>query len=281
MHARHAKSGDPNPKYDGTLPPQAQKHLCKQWSKIRAKLNRRDISYFGFRIAEPHQDGTPHWHLLVFVQPEHLETLKAIFRHYALEVDGDEEGAQQHRFKWELIDKTKGSAIAYVAKYISKNIDGHALTEDEGRLDPQSKAERVTAWASTWGIRQFQQFGGVPVGLWRELRRAAGEIADDTLQAAFEAADQGDWSQFLHVLGGVAPKRKDLPIQLAKVETEELGKYGDPQEKKLIGVKTENFVLRTRTHTWRLMMISANGVSVVIDSNGTAAKPPLEFEFCQ
>lgn len=298
MHARQAKSGDPNPKYDGTLPPKGQKYLCQQWAKIRAKLDRKNIRIFGIRIAEPHQDGTPHWHLLVFVQPEHMEALKAIFQHYALEVDGDEDGAKQHRFKWELIDKAKGSAIAYVAKYVSKNIDGHALMEVEDRMDAASAAERVTAWASTWGIRQFQQFGGVPVGLWRELRRASEEIPDGVLKDAFEAADQGNWAQFLQVLGGVTPRRKDLPIQIAKVASDEVGQYGDPIEEKIIGVKSDEYVLRTRIHSWRFMLLSANGVTVGMTipaaaqptdartdarmrarADGTAAKPPLEF--CQ
>ncbi|MBZ0105942.1 MAG: replication endonuclease [Sulfuricella denitrificans] len=300
MHARLSKSGDANPKYDGTSPKEAQDYLTNLWSKIRAKLKRDDIQIYGFRVAEPHQDGTPHWHLLVFMAPESIEPLRQVFRQYALQEDADEAGARQRRFTWQDIDKEKGSAVGYIAKYISKNIDAYGINEDETGLEAKGVAERVNAWASTWGIRQFQQFGGVSVGLWRELRRANGETPEGVLKQALEAADEGDWSQFLQVLGGPAPKRKDVPIQLAKEEQHETGKYGDPMGKKIIGVKTEEFTLKTRIHTWRILLISSNGVHVVIDTtieaaqqeapaprapagahgaDAFAAKPPLEF--CQ
>ncbi|OIQ64908.1 bacteriophage replication protein A [mine drainage metagenome] len=207
-------------------------------------------------MAEPHQDGTPHWHLLLFTHPDNIPQVRVIMQHYALEEDGDEPGAQEHRFKYEPIDKTKGSAVGYIAKYVSKNIDGYAINEDEEGLDVKSSAERVTAWASTWGIRQFQQFGGVPVTLWRELRRVKTDLPDGILQQAFEAADAGNWGQFLQVLGGATPRRKDLPIQIAKAESEEIGRYGDPKGKRIIGIQAGPVILPTRIHQWRIVNLS-------------------------
>lgn len=50
-----------------------------------------------------------------------------MLREYALLEDSNEPGAQQYRFKVELIHPNKGSAVGYIAKYISKNIDGFGL----------------------------------------------------------------------------------------------------------------------------------------------------------
>ncbi|MER2514385.1 MAG: replication endonuclease [Nitrosomonas ureae] len=153
MHARHSGSGKRNSKYDSTTPKQAQKHLNQVWSRIRAKLKRDNLSVYGFHIAEPQHDGTPHWHLLLFIPPEQTARVGTIMQHYALQTDGDETGARGHRFKAVPIDKSKGSAVCYIAKYISKNIDGHGLEHDTDGSQIQEAAEWVEAWASTWGIR--------------------------------------------------------------------------------------------------------------------------------
>ena len=62
-HVRENKS------YDGSLPDAAQQRHGEVWSRIRAKCDRYGIPFYGFRIAEPNHDGTPHWHLLVFLDP--------------------------------------------------------------------------------------------------------------------------------------------------------------------------------------------------------------------
>lgn len=211
----HRLSGDNlNPKYKKEMTPrEAQRYLVSVWSRIRAAYGRKGIRPFGFRVAEPHRDGCPHWHLLLFVRPEQREQLRNIIAHYALEIDGNEPGAQRHRFKYVEIDPAKGSAAGYVAKYISKNM-GFSISDQE--LDEDAYGQRVKAWASCWGIRQFQAIGGAPVTVWRELRKLHEKLDDEFLEAARKAADESRWSDYLELSGGVDVGRDERNINLVK-----------------------------------------------------------------
>lgn len=240
--AYHAtlSSGEQNPKWNGASPRATHQYLNRVWAQFRALLAKRDIGFYGMRVAEPHHDATPHWHLLVYVEKQHSDEVVELFKRKALELDGNERGAKQHRCKVEDIDKEKGSATAYVAKYISKNIDGFAGDDERSDEDPEmllkDNAKRARAWASMWGIRQFQFYGDAGVGVWRELRRLTqGDITDDELEEMRVCADVGCYASYLKRQGGAMVKRCDLAARLY-YEATEPNQFGETRNK-IIGVR--------------------------------------------
>jgi len=251
MHPIYAKSGDINPLYDGTNPKQSQEYLTTLWKRIRAKLKRDQIHIYGIRVAEPQHDGTPHWHLLTFSDSKNTSLIKTICTHYALQDSPNEKGAKKHRITFDMIDRSKGSAVGYIAKYISKNIDGAFIDKDLDGNDAKSSALRVEAWASTFGIRQFQMFGTPPVTIWRELRRLA-NTPNGVIQHAFDAADSGDWAKFIEVLGGIEQEKKNLPIKVYRAWSDEEGKYGEPKGDSILGITDGVQDILSRDKIWTI-----------------------------
>ena len=263
-------------------PKQVQNYLVETWSKVRAKLARQNINFYGLRVTEPHKDSCPHWHLLAwFESTKQAQIAVKTIRHYFLQQDGGEAGALFNRVKTITINPLKGGAAAYVAKYVCKNVDGahmDTMTDRDGAAvtDGKDGAERVKAWASCWSARQFQFVGGAPIGLWRELRRI--RDADAIKGAAWllwNAADGADYCAFMLIYNelkgqGSKPKIKkvgfvdDLKVLAAKhggvehIPDDEikalktLNRYQEPTSK-TIGVMIGDSEIKTRSNaTWTI-----------------------------
>ncbi|HFC6396920.1 TPA: replication endonuclease [Neisseria polysaccharea] len=319
MHKMH-HYGKPNEKFSGETPSEAQAYMNKVWSRIRAELKKTGIQVYGFRVAEPHHDGTPHWHGLLFMEERHRTAFRRTVAKHACREDREELGLKyfatkkeamgearrlkariraekgkaptlaaiaatlktearfwenkhfkfwrqspaRARVDFEAINWARGTAAGYIAKYIAKNIDGRdqfgqslgADYESDALMSMTETSERVDAWASHHGIRQFQQIGGVPVTLWRELRRIAPDASDDLLMLAQHAADMGDWAHFTILLGGEAASREDCRLGLYKEEGALPNRYGETKQPHIMGVyeKETGRVGISRVHSWTLKL---------------------------
>ena len=272
-----------NPNYQGHTPKEGGAYLQDIWARARAKFKRDNVHIMGFRVIEPHHDGTPHWHIMLFCNPQHKDYITNTLRAYNLEQSPNERGADRYRFKAVEIDWSRGSACGYIAKYIAKAIDGFAVEYDLYGKCAKDGAKRIKAWASTHGFKQFNAFGLPPVGIWRQLRKVASMQNENLIPYRFRDiltyADQGDYFKFLveyKALDGSITLLKQEPttntkkLSEAQLQLEELGFkypdiekskktiYGDELKHKTVGLifgAWESVI--TTAHDWTIRRIEA------------------------
>ncbi|HAK8205238.1 TPA: replication endonuclease [Salmonella enterica] len=262
------ETGRRNRKWNGASPRETQHYFTRTFKNCSTALTRRGVDIFGMHITESHHDGTPHWHGILFVRREQEATLREVFEYYAnaencgCSCTSHRPGMQpaQSQLMIKPINKRQGSATAYITKHICRNIEGCApggRDKETGR--PWTElARHSAAWASLWGIKQFQFIGGPPVSVWRELRKLSDQKKADSVSPVFgelhRAAGGSDWAEYTRLQGGLSTVRKNLTMrtwyQMAD-EPDECGQY-TTIIKGVYLPGTDKAPVATRTRNWKV-----------------------------
>lgn len=264
-------------------PKDGQRYLVGLWGKIRTAFKDKDIKVYGMRVVEPHHDGTPHWHMMLFTQRAQRQAVIEIMRRYAMKEDGQERGAAKNRFDCKHLNK--GGAAGYIAKYIAKNIDGYAL---EGDIDHESGkplqgiAAAVTAWASTWRIPQFHPIGIPTMGAYRECRLirhiSLADSFDEQVEAVRAAADAGDFAAYMEAQGGANVARDSQTVRVARKTGDDLNEY-DEEVQKLVGIFAphlgDTHIHETRLTEWRIVARAVDVNVLTLKSGSAAPRSPV------
>ncbi|EPA7871851.1 MULTISPECIES: replication endonuclease [Citrobacter] len=282
-------NGRPNQKWTSETVRQSSDYLVDTFAAFRKSMHKAGLRWYGVRVAEPHHDGTVHWHLLCFMRKKDRRSITALLRKFAIREDREELGKNTGpRFKSELINPRKGTPTSYIAKYISKNIDGRGLAKEVSKETGRSlrdSAEHVTAWASLHRVQQFRFFGIPGRQAYRELRLLAGQagraqgdkkagapvLENARLDAVLAAADAGCFATYIMKQGGVLVPRKHHLVRTAYELNDEPSAYGD-HGIRIYGIWSPIVEGRICTHAmkWKMVRKAVDLQEVTADQGARA-----------
>lgn len=234
-HCRRAKDGSRVGSYNGTTPREAQSELTHKWALLRAAAGRREIAMRGLRVTEAHHDGTPHWHMLLWVPPDRVNSIESLFLHYF---------GQQTDIR--LIDRQKGAAATYVWKYLQKHVSHDQDNSADTVSAPENGAERHRAWCWVWGFRQFQFFGleESSITVWRQVRRLPDQVLDDDIEGLRQYARAGQWHMYVLLYRRL--------VAVGSFTRDRINRYYETVPE-VVGVVIDQVVQITKLHTWRMV----------------------------
>jgi hypothetical protein len=198
-------------------PAAADKELQHRWARFRALLHKQGIDPEGFWSREPHSDGCPHQHAVLWIDPAQADAVRQTVAAVYPGVHGG---------RVVVIDETRARAETYVMFYILKSLNStdqakrHAAgaINDNGTADGDHLAEHaaVRAWASERRLRRYAFVG--PHGsqrTWQLLATwdAPPEGAPARLRAAWEAMQVQDGARVLDLLDGTAEVEGEAPCE--------------------------------------------------------------------
>lgn len=130
-----------NPKYNRTTPKEAVKILTKQFAKLRQDRSLKELTKaqrMYYRVNEPHKDGTPHTHILLFIPKEQIDRVEIAFKRLFLQVGNK-------------FEKNIKSASSYIMKYINKTLpmSKEQISESDQYINAWYVKHRVNRFCSS------------------------------------------------------------------------------------------------------------------------------------
>lgn len=202
--------------WDGSSALDAKKWFDERWNNMRKLFNKEKYQHlkfsinsaFGQKVIEPHKDGCPHWHIMLYVSPELKTEYIAIFNEYFRHSDSSlkimEKGFDENGNP--LPSEKVASAASYIFKYVLKYVGLDMLDTvitrneicDKDLSEATSAIEKVDAWRSALKARSFQEFGinGMKT-LYRNLRKIHNQESRGVFLAEYDylALSQGAMSK--------------------------------------------------------------------------------------
>jgi hypothetical protein len=169
-----------NPSWDGSTPKDAHEWMTTRWKRLRAALKRRRIGQHFVLAVQPHQDGTPHFHIVFFSDIEEHNRIEALARRYF-------DGGGEHQ-----VDFQKLESAEHGARYAIRAVQYIARATD-GKEEDRKEATATKQWSSTWSARRFSASCSA-VTAWRLSRRKDVLRESNPLR---QAAQAGNYAAFI------------------------------------------------------------------------------------
>jgi hypothetical protein len=259
----------PNPSngrksWDGATPREAHNELQARWRSLQRRMNENGGKFYGVRVEEPHEDGCPHWHALLYIQPHREVDL----RRRIAAIFGNGIAADV-----EPIDPLKGSGASYLMKYILPWYidlpDSLDRSCEQAPQEKSAKARRYDAHRATWGGRSIQFFD-VPGSstVWDQLRRIqpkseAYSLLGDAGQQLHHAATTNDYGGFLLLLMGLRSNKTPVKV---------LYRHGVAA-----GIVINDQEIWTKTRSWRIEASSAVANAPAKRRDGNVSQSPDSY----
>ena len=248
--------------------------LQARWHRVVALLRKRQVRVFGIWLPEPHEDGCPHRHAILWCDPRGVADLQAA-------VEAHFPGRRATDFR--VLDERSAAQVqTYVLTYALKMTAEAPTTKAEapdGEEHLGAAFDRFRAWKSVFGGARSWGFVGLrpgTIGRWRDLFKLAQrmergeEIECVRTRVILRAILRRQHGSALRLMGALCDtaERKGRPAEIAGVYEDRKTAYGDT-------VRIRVGVRNTRTgHEWRL---KREGIALIPVGEGGAVSDVVSF----